>query len=373
MLRDLDERHAPPVDRVDVPAATHVVPTQRRLPILPVAIAALVAGAMIVWLAFGGRDQPVPPAPPVPVVTPSPQAISPPPVAASVDAGKAPSVGLLRLDTQLASKSAERKLTKSDGRAEPAASAAPRPAATTAPPAPPVTVAPVTVPVPAAAPPSPLPVVAVPASKPAAPAAAASAPPVLDKRARTSATGEAAEAEYRKALAAIRRGSLEDAVTSLRDALRLDAYHVPARQALLSMLVEQRQWQDAQAVAEEGLKLDPAQINWAMVEARLQVEQGQTAAAVEVLGRHVQHAQHNAEYLAFHALLLQKQRRSREAVEQYRMALALKPAESRWWFGLGVALDADQRPEEARGAFLKAREVGNLAPELVAPLEARLR
>ena len=110
-----------------------------------------------------------------------------------------------------------------------------------------------------------------------------------------------------------------------------------------------------------------------MALARLQLENGKLADAVDTLARHARHAEQNPDYQAFQALLFQKQKRSREAAERYRSALALRPTESRWWYGLGLALETDQKPQEAREAFLKAKETGNLPAELTAAVEQRLR
>ncbi len=198
-------------------------------------------------------------------------------------------------------------------------------------------------------------------------------PASIDKRSRTSPAHDIAETQYRRALAALRRGATTEAVEGLHAALRSDAGHVSARQALLSLLVERQQWGEAQMLMEEGLTLDPTQTGWAMALARLQFENGRLADATETLARYARYADQNADYQAFDALLLEKQKRYREAGERYHAALALKPAESRWWYGLGLLLDADQKPQEARDAFLKARELGNLPPVLAAAVEQRLR
>jgi Flp pilus assembly protein TadD len=43
----------------------------------------------------------------------------------------------------------------------------------------------------------------------------------------------------------------------------------------------------------------------------------------------------------------------------------LAPADGRWWLGLGWCLDAQGNAAEARDAFLRARQSGNLSPELL--------
>lgn len=198
-------------------------------------------------------------------------------------------------------------------------------------------------------------------------------PAVIDKRPHDTPGGNSAEAEYRKAMAAFRQGRSSEALPAFQNALRLDGHHVAARQALLSLLMEQGRWPEAQVVASEGLAVDAAQPGWAMILARLQVEQGLVTAAQETMARHAAHGERSADYQAFHALLLQKLQRPREAVDRFRAATSLRPNEGRWWYGLGLALEADQRFQEAREAFRQARETGNLPAELAAVLDQHLR
>lgn len=368
MLRDLDRRHATAVDRAALPSAVHVQSVLRRTS-KPFAVVTLLALAALVaagWYVMGregaGSAAPRPQAPP-PVPAPAPQPAPAPAPAPQVQAAAvetplpAPELmpapkELLAAPLAIAAKpvpaadrpAPARRATSPDSAQEPKkAAAASRPA-------------------PLAAAPS------APAARELPPADAGS----IDKRSRAGPGREAAENEYRKAMTALRRGATTEALDGLRVALRQDASHASVRQALLSVLVEQQQWGEAQRLMEEGLALDPAQIGWAMALARLHVESGKVLEATDTLVRHGGHAEQNADYQAFHAVLLQKQKRYREAVERYRAALALKSAEARWWYGMGLSLDADQKPHEAHEAFLKAREIGNLPPELANALERRL-
>jgi tetratricopeptide (TPR) repeat protein len=77
--------------------------------------------------------------------------------------------------------------------------------------------------------------------------------------------------------------------------------------------------------------------------------------------------------MAFHALLLQRMKRLPESIEQYRAALTLKPGEGRWWYGLGLVLEASQRPDDARQAFAQARAAGNLPADLAAAVEQKVK
>lgn len=195
----------------------------------------------------------------------------------------------------------------------------------------------------------------------------------IDKRSKDGRANDQAENEYNKGVQAVRRGDHAAALLSLQRALELDPTHAKARQAVLSVLVGGKQWDAARQVAQTGLALDPTQSGLAMILARLQFEQGDTAAALDTLTRHAAHATGNADYQGLFAYLLQKQQRPAEAAQRFQAALALRPNEGRWWFGLGLTLESAGRGGEAKEAYAKAREVGNLPTDMAAVVEQKLR
>ncbi len=139
------------------------------------------------------------------------------------------------------------------------------------------------------------------------------------------------------------------------------------------MLVEQKHLDDALALLEAGLDLIPEQSSWAMAMARIQVERGDVASASETLQKYQSYAEQNAEYHGFAGALLQHLKRSREAAIHYQTALQLKPGEGRWWYGLGLALEADNRATEAIDAYKHARTAGGLTSAMSEAIEKKLR
>jgi MSHA biogenesis protein MshN len=308
MLRDLDQRQATTLERSGLSAQVRALPQAKHFPwasVMPVVLG-VVVGAAGLWFALA-KPSPksnaisapavLQPSVPVaalalpPLVVPMP---SDSPALPAVATYKAPAAESLQMDFNL---------SRAPVRAEP--------------------VSPATSPA--------LAVSAVPVTSPG-PAAQ------IDKR-PVATPADTAESEYRKALASYRQGRPNEALDGFQAALRIDPRHVSARQALLSLQMEQRRWPEARTVAAEGLAAVPAQPGWAMILARLQVEQGQLAEAEQTMATYADHGARSPEYQAFHGLLLEKL----------------------------------QRPEEARAAFIKAREIGSLPPELAAAVEQRLR
>lgn len=200
-----------------------------------------------------------------------------------------------------------------------------------------------------------------------------SGPPLIEKSVPVGSPRERAESEYRKALAALNQGRQAEAVDGLRDALKQDATHVVPRQLLLKLLFENKRFDEAVELLQEGVRLQPTQISWAMSLARLQVDRGDLPGAWQTLQASLATAANSADYQGFAAHVLQRLGRHKESVEHYQAATRLAPGEGRWWLGLGLALEADGRAAEAREAMLRAKASGTLGTELLNLVEQKLR
>lgn len=366
MLRDLDTRNAASSEREGLARNVRALPgapAQRSLnPVLLALVAALLGGAAV-WLMLQASppaapapapvvatapaavaDLPVPPIPPVQVET-APE-VSPP-------VPPAPETPALRLETAIG---------KPPPKPEPA------PAAQAAPSPP--TASPAAAPIIAAAPAAPK----ASGTTTLPPVPRSNASPHISKQPTDGSTAnEQADAEYRRGINAIRRGDAVEGGEALRTALRIAPAHAGARQALLAQLTEQQRWTDVETLALDGIGLMPQRSDWALLAARLMYERGDPSSALTVLDQYAANARQNADYQILRALLLQRAGRNADAAECYQVALALRPQEGRWWYGLGRALDADHREALARQAYEKAKETGNLPPDLQQAVERRLR
>lgn len=177
---------------------------------------------------------------------------------------------------------------------------------------------------------------------------------------------------YQKALSWLQQGRVAEARSGLEEALKLDPTYLSARQALAGLLVDRRHFGQAELVLQEGLNFNPEQQGFAMALARLQVERGDTRNALDTLYKYLPYAFDNADYQAFIAALQQRSEQHKKAIEHYQAALRLVPSGA-WYMGLGISLQAEHRLDEAQEAFGKARASNELAPELLAFVEQRLR
>ena len=181
------------------------------------------------------------------------------------------------------------------------------------------------------------------------------------------------ENEYRRALAQLQDGRVSDAMLALQQTLQLDPRHQGGRETLVRLLLEAQRPDDAARQLQLSLALDPKQPAQAMMLARLQLDKANGgAAALDTLMRSLPYAADNGEYHAFLAGVLQREQRYREASDHYQLALQTAPDNSVWWMGLGIALQADNHPAQARQAYERARGLQTLSPQLQAFVERKL-
>ncbi|WP_435627482.1 tetratricopeptide repeat protein [Candidatus Ferrigenium straubiae] len=182
-----------------------------------------------------------------------------------------------------------------------------------------------------------------------------------------------ADAEFRQAVAAMQQGHAAEAIAGYRTVLRLDAGHDEARQALVALLLENKQGAEAERALQERLTAKPGHTGFAMLLARLQVEHGAVEQAVATLEKSLPYADAQADYQAFFAALLQRRNRHKEAITHYQIALQLAPDNGVWLMGYGISLQAVQRADDARDAFRRALESRTLSPELQAFVRQKLK
>jgi MSHA biogenesis protein MshN len=203
----------------------------------------------------------------------------------------------------------------------------------------------------------------MPAAKPAAPAKAAAG--------RVETTAQRAENGYRRALASLEDGRVNEAIGHLQGALRADPKHEASRQTLVSLLIEAKRPDEAMRQLGAALALDARQPAMAMLMARLQMERG--SPGIDTLMRTLPYAAGNGDYHAFLAGALQHEGRHREALEHYTAALRTAPQNGVWWMGMGVSLQAEKRNAEAAEAFAKAKASGSLSAELLGFVDRKLK
>ncbi|MBR7800070.1 tetratricopeptide repeat protein [Undibacterium fentianense] len=181
-----------------------------------------------------------------------------------------------------------------------------------------------------------------------------------------------AEGEYRQATVYQQQGRVNEAISALENALKLDQNHAPARQLLIALLIDSKRQEDAIRELRMALSLDPAQINFSMMLARLLVDRAKLNEAIDVLQKSLSIANERPEYVAFLAALQQKTGHHKEAIQLYRQALKRHTQNGIWWMGLGISLQAEMQNQEAIEAYKQAKQQGGLSAELHAFVDQRI-
>jgi len=168
------------------------------------------------------------------------------------------------------------------------------------------------------------------------------------------------------------QGRVELALGTYASVLRLDPKHVAARQTMVVLLMERGRMAEAQSVLRDGLLALPDHTAWAMLLARIQVEAGNAAGALETLESALPYAKDRPDYHAFVGTVLQMQGRHKEAIAHYEIAVRLSPGSGRWLTGLAISLEEEKRVPEARDAYSRALATRTLGQDLQAFVERKL-
>jgi MSHA biogenesis protein MshN len=194
----------------------------------------------------------------------------------------------------------------------------------------------------------------------------------IEKRIRPLRPEQLAERAYEEGYTRLQQGDRAGAETAWREGLAHDPRHIASREGLVGLYLSQGRRVEAGELLAAGVNYHPGYGQFALLAARLQVENGETAAAIATLERAVESRGQGADFLAFLAALYQRQKHFDKSVAAYQHALSQQPRNGTWWMGLGISLEGAGKPLEAIAAYNEARSSGNLPPRLMQYVEGRL-
>ncbi len=194
-------------------------------------------------------------------------------------------------------------------------------------------------------------------------ASAPESPPSFEKKARPPSLQELATQTYQHAMWVAEGGDDETAISALHDALAFDPHHHPAREALASILLRLDRGEEAEALLDDGLMIDPTYAPFAKLKAGALAMRGAVPEALELLGPLRTNLAEDPEYHALMAALHQRQGEHAEALTYYRRVLRWQSDKAVWWMGLGISLEGESRLEEALAAYRAASVLGGLGED----------
>ncbi len=195
----------------------------------------------------------------------------------------------------------------------------------------------------------------------------------IEKRIRPLRPEQQAEKAYQEGYRLLQRGDRDGAERKWREALGHEPRHIASREGLVGLYLSQGRNVEAGELLAKGLEYHPGYGQFALLAARLQMENGQTAAALAILEKALEADNQSADFLAFLAALYQREKLYDKSVAAYQRALTLQPRNAVWWMGIGISLEGAGKPKEALTAYREARKSGNLPPNLAQYVEGRLQ
>ncbi|MDP1645875.1 MAG: tetratricopeptide repeat protein [Thiobacillus sp.] len=192
-------------------------------------------------------------------------------------------------------------------------------------------------------------------------------PAVVKKMTELSPEADAQQ-YYDDAQTLRRAGKFDAAIGKYRQALERNPGMTNARTQLARLLQESGQADAALSLLKTGFE-QRADGGLAIATGRLLADLGQKDEALGWLVRG-QGGLRPADHALMGALLSQAYRHE-EASRAYQRALAADPNQGGWLLGLGLALEAQGRVEEARMAYRNALERGQFKPEVIRFLRER--
>jgi MSHA biogenesis protein MshN len=166
-----------------------------------------------------------------------------------------------------------------------------------------------------------------------------------------------------------REGKLDAARRKYRDALERNPGLSSARVQLAETMHVQGETEAALTLLKAAYNQQPDP-ELAVASGRMLASRGQRAEALIWLARGGA-ALRPADHALSAALLAQEQRYD-EAIRAYQTALSADPHKGGWLLGLGLALEATGRREEAQMAYQQAQAWGEFKPEVVKFLNERV-
>lgn len=186
---------------------------------------------------------------------------------------------------------------------------------------------------------------------------------------RVQSTANQAVEAYRRAVDWAEQGRDSAALDAALQAIKLDAQHMPARRLAVALALDQKQLDQAGALIDEGLQSAPKDSELLFLHARRLALVGANEQALGVLQGL---DRPSGDALGLKAGLLARTGRYAPATAAYEQALKTRPDNATWWLGLGVALNAQGQGTMAKEAFLRARTLGQLSPDVQAWLDQQL-
>lgn len=144
-----------------------------------------------------------------------------------------------------------------------------------------------------------------------------------------------------------------------------------ARKRLAAMLFSKGEHGQADKVLNQGIEIQPDNIELRMMQAKLYVQLQQPEKAHDLLNRYK--TNQSQALLSYRAALAQQLERFDFAQQDYQQLTRNQPANAKWWLGLAIANERLNNTQQALLAYQSAKRLSQLSVEVDTFVEQRIQ
>ncbi|PWY55359.1 hypothetical protein DGG96_12060 [Legionella qingyii] len=181
------------------------------------------------------------------------------------------------------------------------------------------------------------------------------------------------DAQLNKALEAIDKGFDQEAITLLREILTRVPNASDVRENLASLYLTYGDFAHAAEIVNEGLRYTPADTALITIKARLFLDQGKAMEAINLLSKYRPSMTSYPDFYGTLAAALQSEGRILESGSIYRSLIQIDPNDGRYWLGYAIALEHNNKMNQAIEAYLRASQNPESEPTVRDYAENRLK
>ena len=171
----------------------------------------------------------------------------------------------------------------------------------------------------------------------------------------------------------IQRGQMMDAYAELIQFIgnNVEAHH--SRETLATLLFAQQEYEQANAIVDQGLNIAPNYSAYKRIKARLLLLNKEAETAAQFLLNYPPELAADSQYYELLATAFQQSDRYMEAIETYQNLIRHDSQQARWWVGLGVSHEAMGNVADAISSYQAALQNSKLDDALRQYSQNRIR
>jgi MSHA biogenesis protein MshN len=173
---------------------------------------------------------------------------------------------------------------------------------------------------------------------------------------------ELAKQKLIRAEQALANKDIAKAESLFEDVLLVIPEHKSARKQLAALWFGRKAYSDALNLLSQGINLSPNDSEFRLMKARIYLKNNRIRQAFTILNN-IPNVNDviNVEYQSLRATMAQQLNEFSFSAEAYQILVSIEPSSSRWWLGLGVALDSNSEFEQASLAYKTALNKNGLS------------